>query len=89
MENKTDVLICECYSTEHQMIISYGDDCVYIHTHLNKRPFLERLKCGIKYIFGYQCMYGMFDEFIINPNDIGKLQDVIKYLKQIKQNESH
>jgi hypothetical protein len=73
------------------MIVNYSEDeysdgtkipMVYIHTHLNKRPFWERLKYGIKYIFGYQCMYGAFDEFIINPKDVDKLNDIVKYLKK-------
>jgi hypothetical protein len=86
-----DILICDCHSTEHQIVVHYSEDeypdgtkypTVYIHTHLNKRPFWQRLKYGIKYIFGYQCMYGAFDEFIINPKDVGKLNDIIKYLKK-------
>jgi hypothetical protein len=73
------------------MIVNYSEDeypdgtkdpIVYIHTHLNKRPFWQRLKYGIKYIFGYQCRYGAFDEFIINPKDIDKIKDIIHYLKK-------
>ena len=87
----TDIFICDCHSTEHQMIVNYSEDeypdgtkdpMVYIHTHLNKRPFWQRLKYGIKYIFGYQCRYGAFDEFIINPKDIDKLKDIVHYLKK-------
>ena len=87
----TDIFICECHSTEHQMVVNYSEDespngvkypMVYIHTHLNKRPFWQRLKYGIKYIFGYKCMYGAFDEFIVNPTDVDKLKDIIKYLKK-------
>lgn len=88
-----DILICDCHSTEHQMIVHYSEDeysdgtkhpLVYIHTHLNKRPFWERVKYGIKYIFGYKCMYGAFDEFIINPSDADKIKDIVKYLKKVK-----
>ena len=83
-----DILICECHNTEHQMLVLYADDdgspMVYIHTHLNKRPFWERLKYGIKYIFGYQSRYGAFDEFIINPKDADKIKDIVKYLKNKK-----
>jgi hypothetical protein len=90
-----DVLICECYSPEHQMVISYGDDelidgtiihMVYIHTHLVKKSFWSRLKYGLKYIFGYKSQYGAWDEFILNPNDAEKLQDIVDYLKE-KKNE--
>jgi hypothetical protein len=83
-----DVIICDCHSTEHQMVFYYSDDdnipMVYIHTHLNKKPFWERLKYGIKYIFGYKCRYGAFDEFIFNVDDTHKLQKVVNYLNQIK-----
>lgn len=87
----SDILICECHSTEHQMVVNYSEDeypdgtkipMVYIHTHLNKRPFWQRLKYGIKYIFGYQCRYGAFDEFIVNPTDADKIEEIINYLKQ-------
>lgn len=84
-----DIMICGCHSTEHQMIILYSEDdgypMVYIHTHLTKRPFLERLKYGIKYIFGYQSRYGAFDEFIFEPKDSEKLQKVVNYLNQIEK----
>ena len=83
-----DIIICDCHSTEHQMVFFYSDDdnipLVYVHTHLNKKPFLERLKYGIKYIFGYKCRYGAFDEFIFNVDDTHKLENVVGYLNQIK-----
>jgi hypothetical protein len=55
---------------------------VYVHVHLNKKPFWERLKYGIKYIFGYKSRYGAFDEFIFSPDDAERLQSVVNYLKQ-------
>jgi hypothetical protein len=61
-----------------------GYPMVYSHVHLNKRPFFERLKYAIKYIFGYKCRYGAFDEFILNRDDAERLQSVVNYLKQSK-----
>jgi hypothetical protein len=89
MEKTKDILICECNSTDHQMILLYSDDetdgikypMCYVHVHLNKKPFWDRLKYGIKYIFGYQSRYGAFDEFIFNPEDADKLQNLVNYLK--------
>ena len=79
-----DIIICGCHSTEHQRIILYSEDdgfpMVYSHIHLNQRPFWGRLKYGIKYIFGYKCRYGAFDEFIFSPDDAHKLKTVAKYL---------
>jgi hypothetical protein len=89
--DKKEILICGCHSTDHQLIILYGEDntddghklpMCYFHIHLNKRPFWERVKYGIKYIFGYKCNYGAFDEFIFNPNDADKLQDLVNHLKE-------
>jgi hypothetical protein len=87
-KSNEDILICECHSTEHQLIVLYSNEdeypMVYFHIHLNKRSFWERLKYGIKYIFGYQSQYGAFQEFILNPEDSHKLERVVKYLKDEK-----
>lgn len=90
LKKTTDILVCDCHSTEHQIVLHYSEDeyddgkvypMCYAHIHLNKRPFWERVKYGIKYIFGYQCRYGAFDEFIFNPKDSEKLEKLVKYLK--------
>jgi hypothetical protein len=90
MKNKKDLLICDCHSTEHQMVVLYSEDEIegisypmcYFHIHLNKRPFWERVKYGFNYIFGRQCNYGAFDEFVFNPEDYDKLQKLVDYLKK-------
>ena len=60
------ILICACHNSEHQILIHKDiiDGEVYMDIHLAKRSFLERLIYGMKYIFGYQCKYGAFDEFV-------------------------
>lgn len=81
----TELFLCECNSPEHQFIVSYWDEDegeVYIAIHLNKKPFWKRLKYAIKYIFGYQCKYGAFDEIILNLDDAERLQKVVDYLKK-------
>jgi hypothetical protein len=91
MKNNNDILICDCHSTDHQLIIFYEEDeldngikypMCYFHIHLNKKPFWKRVKYGILYIFGRQCNYGAFDEFIFNPDDADKLQKLVDYLKK-------
>lgn len=85
-----DIIICDCNSTEHQMVILYSEDenqgikypMCYVHIHLAKKPFLKRLKYAIQYLLGRQCDYGAFDEFIFNPEDFGKLQKLVNYLKE-------
>jgi hypothetical protein len=85
-----EVLICDCHSSDHQILLMYSEDeyssgetfpMCYAHIHLNRRPFWERVKYGIKYIFGYKCRYGAFDEFMFNPDDVEKLEKLVKYLK--------
>lgn len=83
-----DIIICECNSLEHQMIFHYYEDGGYptisVSVHLNKQPFIKRIKNAIKYIFGYQSRFGMFDEFIINPKDIDKFEKIVLYLSNEK-----
>jgi hypothetical protein len=89
-QTQKDLFVCSCHSTEHQMVVLYDEDeiddvkypMLYIHTHLVKRPFWQRVKYGLKYIFGYQCRYGAFDEFIINPDDVEGIEKIVKYLKE-------
>jgi hypothetical protein len=86
MEKEKEIIICECNNTEHQMLFMYSEEdgypMIFIHTHLNKRPFLERIKIGLKYIFGHQSKFGAFDEFIVNPEDKYKFEKIVKYLDE-------
>lgn len=87
-----DLLICQCHSTDHQLIFLYDEDkdengnitdkTVYIHIHLAKHSFWKRLFYGIKYIFGYKSRYGAFDEFIIKPEDANKFEKATEFLKK-------
>jgi hypothetical protein len=89
-QTQKDLFICSCHSTDHQMIVLYDEDeiddkrypMVYIHTHLAKRPFWQRVAYGLRYIFGRQCKYGAFDEFIINSDDVEGVEKIVKYLKE-------
>lgn len=78
------VLICDCNSREHQIIIEYDneDNLAYCHIHLVKHGFWRRLKAGLKYIFGYKCRYGQWDEFILKPEHAGKLRELSEFLSK-------
>jgi len=77
-----DVLICDCNSREHQIVIEYDkeDKLIYCHIHLVKHGLLRRLKAGFKYIFGYKCKYGQWDEFIFKPEHSKKLRELSEML---------
>lgn len=80
------IFICKCHNIEHQLVFSYFKDEpeLYVTVHLNPEySFWKRLKLAIKYIFGYRSMYGEFDEFIFNEDEIDKLENIVKYLKNV------
>ena len=78
LEHKT--FICECHSLEHQLHFWYDDEDknVYTEVHLVKYGFFNRVKYALKYIFGYKCRFGAFDEFIFKPEDLTKLKEYLK-----------
>ena len=82
-----ETLICQCHSIEHQVSFNWVEDTelegeVYMEVHLKPLSFWERLKHGVKYIFGYRCRYGDFDEVILKKNDVHKLEKVVEFLKK-------
>lgn len=82
---KQETFICQCNSIEHQLTYTYFEDEngseIYVTVHLVPDTFWQRVKKGIKYIFGYRSQYGDFDEFIFKKEDADKLQMIVDYLK--------
>ena len=79
---KNNLFICECGSMEHQFIVSFDQDkdwnkYVYVHIHLNNGSFFRRLKNAVKYLFGYKCKYGCFDEVLLDKPQTKKLNDIL------------
>lgn len=77
MENLTN--ICACDSLEHQVKFKYDSeyDKLYLTVHLTTSNFFWRLVTGVRYIFGYKCGYGEWDEFLFKPEDLIKLKDLL------------
>ena len=89
MDEKTQtefpaILICECNSTEHQIVFDYDSEekTVYCHIHLVKYGLFRRMKAGVKYIFGHKCKYGHWDEFIFKPEHAVKLRELADLLEK-------
>jgi hypothetical protein len=85
MTSTHDLLICECENIEHQIIFSYFEDDdikeVYMSIHLiPEHNIFKRIWKAIKYVFGYRCEYGHFDEMILKKSDAKKLLNILKYL---------
>ena len=86
MYNKPEIFICECHSTEHQLVVRYDPDeeyhNLYIDVHLiTYENIFKRIWISLKYIFGYKCRYGHWDEFIFNKNDAERLIEILNKIK--------
>ena len=85
---RTELFLCQCSSTEHQLIIDYDDspdaiDFVCVSIHLNiERSAWKRIKQAVKHVFGYKCKYGHFEEIILRREDADRLQKVVDALKK-------
>lgn len=80
-----EAIICKCHNTEHILVFSYDEDWreVFVSVHLIPiHNIFKRIWYFTKYIFGYRCRYGYFDEFILDEKDIPKLENIIKHLKR-------
>lgn len=82
--NNEEILICACHSVEHQIVIQKDeeDKVLYCSIHLLPLPWYKRIVNGIKYIFGYRCKYGDFDEFLFDKKHITKLNQMVNFLNE-------
>ena len=82
--NLEEVILCQCENPEHQLIFKTVGGCeeVFVTFHLRKFPFWERVKNGMKYIFGHTSVYGDFDELILRAQDAEKIERVAQFLKK-------
>ena len=81
MEDK--IIICDCSSAEHQMVLRFDeeDKMVYVEIHLVPLAWYKRLWHGIKYIFGYKCCYGNFEELILSPKHARQIYNLYRFLR--------
>jgi len=80
-EIRTELILCECKSAEHQIILmGFMDDSdIYLQIHLNTyRNFWQRLWHGLRYAAGYKSRYGDWDELVLGPAELEKLNNFIK-----------
>ena len=74
---------CACLSEEHTLRFDLWDWTpeppeLYLSVFLNQwRPWYGRLWVAIKYLFGYKCRYGHWDNTIIRVEDAPRLQQLL------------
>ena len=81
-----EIIVCGCGGTDHHLIFTKEHDPgeepeIWLHYHLEKKSWLQRLKIGIKYIFGYQSRFGMYGELLINKENISKFEEIVTFIK--------
>lgn len=84
---KDEIIICDCSSVEHQAVLRYDDDedlgrMVYVEIHLKPLVWYKRLWMGLKYIFGYKCCYGNFEEMILSPKHARQIYNLYRFLRE-------
>lgn len=78
-----ELILCNCGDSEHQCIVTSDEGYAYMEVHLvHYTSFWTRLKYAIKYIFGYKCKYGAFDEIILRKTDAPKFRKIADYLEK-------
>lgn len=70
-------LECECSTPEHTVRFARDEDCTYITFFLEGGPWYKRVVTGLKYIFGYKCRYGHFDEVVLRDDKVKKLVEIL------------
>lgn len=91
MKTNTDksLLVCSCENPEHQIIFykdkNFSDDYreVLLSLHLtNYRNIFKRILVSIKYIFGYESKYGVWDTIIITKDNYFPLKDAVNFIEE-------
>ena len=79
MLDGTHFFECECGSDEHTLRFTLDKEDGDIHTSifLNQyRPWWKRIYVAIRYVLGYNCKYGHWDNWILNRDDACRLRDM-------------
>lgn len=82
---KNEYFECRCHSPEHTLAFYLDEEepkMLYGVIFLNSGSFFTRICNSIKYIFGYKCKYGHFDEFIVDPENAQRLIDLLEKIKE-------
>lgn len=77
---------CACHSPEHTLNFFLDEDpefpAIYGSVFLSEVPFHRRVWAAVKYIFGYKCRYGHFDEFILKHEDCDRFISLFRKFKK-------
>jgi hypothetical protein len=76
----TEYYDCVCKSADHTIRFVYfeedkGEDAeIYLEVQLaHAKKWYQRVWKALKYIFGYECRYGHWDVWLLDPKDVDRL----------------
>lgn len=77
---ETKYFECQCHTPEHTIHFTIDDDgevyaSVFLHQY---RSFYHRLWIAVKYVFGYKCQFGHWDNTVFKSEDLTKLKEVVE-----------
>ena len=81
MKDTREIEICQCNNLEHQIFFQFDpddgyNDSLYINVALNHYyPWYKRIWTGLKYVLGYKCRYGNYDEIILDRKQVERIRD--------------
>ena len=77
---KRQYVECSCSSNEHTLRFDIDSDpelpAIYVSTFLAHHDFFGRIWNSIKYIFGYNCKYGHFEEVVLDVEQVKQLKEI-------------
>jgi hypothetical protein len=80
MDNDRKYFECICASLEHTVVVdTFEDEDQSVSFYFNLAPvrFWRRLKFAVKYLFGYQCKYGHFEDMMLDRQKARELRDTL------------
>ena len=77
MKDEFFYLECSCSSPEHTVRFIRDEEFTYMTFFLSEGPWYSRLAKAVKYVFGYKCRYGHFDEVVLGKNEVAELIRVL------------
>lgn len=86
-----DLIVCACSDPNHQMVITQYDDHrldeneMFVYIHLRPHTFIRRMIVGIRYLLGLKRGNGAFEEIMLTPTEVTKLQGILnKFMEKYK-----
>jgi hypothetical protein len=86
MEKENEIFIpCGCGNVTHHLIGVLDEDSndVWLYINVNQvNPWYKRIWYAIKYVFKKTNRFGMYDELILNENNVVQLQKIVDHINR-------